>query len=168
MNKNLDLARECGAAIYHATGDIPPLVRFTLAQLDAFAERVRAEQKSGAPEPSGERAALIATLRDKYRWEWHDESLREAADMLAADAKWEQVARAQNAKLMAMADEPGGIEKLRQVLDEAKAQQVTAPQARELSDDEIMDVSGEFVRDALGKTNLLRFARAVLAARSAP
>lgn len=44
----------------------------------------------------------------------------------------------------------------------------SAPQALELSDEQIMDVSGEFVRDALGKTNLLQFARAVLAARSEP
>lgn len=31
--------------------------------------------------------SLIATLRYKYRWEWHDDSLKQAADMLEANAQ---------------------------------------------------------------------------------
>lgn len=34
-----------------------------------------------------DREALIATLRDKYKNEWGDESLKQAADMLEADAQ---------------------------------------------------------------------------------
>jgi hypothetical protein len=35
----------------------------------------------------GERAELIAKLRDKHKWEWGDDALKEAADMLEADAR---------------------------------------------------------------------------------
>ena len=39
----------------------------------------------------------------------NSDAIRKAADMLAADASWERVARAQNAKLLAMTDHPEGM-----------------------------------------------------------
>ena len=79
-------------------------------------------------EPSGERAELIARLNECLSGPAalttrEATSIKDAADMLEADAGWEQVARAQDAKVRALAGEPGGIEKLREVLAKANPQQ---------------------------------------------
>ena len=51
MKTNLELARECGATL-HLSLDDAANARFTAAQLDAFVERIRADER--------EQCALVA------------------------------------------------------------------------------------------------------------
>ena len=58
MKTNLKLAHECGAALLMGF-DSPANVKFTADQLDAFAERIRLDER--------ERCALACkTISDKY------------------------------------------------------------------------------------------------------
>lgn len=50
---NLDLARECGAAFPETVQGRPGMTSvFTTIQLDAFAERIRADERAAQPSPA--------------------------------------------------------------------------------------------------------------------
>lgn len=121
-----------------------------------------------APEPSGEREVLItlqrecvAELRETGRLV-DDEGevtnrLERIADMLAADAPAQ--------KYYAWCAPPAPEQLLQQIAEFGELQNA-APQARELSDDEIMRHWNRLDACLHGEAAVIWFARAVLAARS--